>query len=156
MQILVVSDIHRRRSYFEKVLEKYPNINTVFFLGDGVDDAEDVSSFYSEKNFHLLSGNCDFFSNEKSEQFVVIENIVMFITHGDKYGVKYTLNYLYDNVKDLGVNLVCFGHTHKFENRIINNITFLNPGSLSDIRGNSQYVVLTIDGKKFSIEKFSF
>jgi UDP-2-acetamido-2,6-beta-L-arabino-hexul-4-ose reductase len=60
MQILVVSDLHRRRSYFEKVLEKYPNINTVFFLGDGADDAADVASFFPDKTVHILSGNCDF------------------------------------------------------------------------------------------------
>ena len=59
MQILVISDLHRRRSYFEKVLEKYPNINTVFFLGDGADDAADIASFFPDKTVHILSAQKD-------------------------------------------------------------------------------------------------
>ena len=55
MQILVLSDMHRRKSNFERVIEKYPHINTVFFLGDGAADAEEIASFYRDKTFYILS-----------------------------------------------------------------------------------------------------
>ena len=66
MRILVVSDMHRRKSNFEKVLERHSDIDEIFFLGDGVDDAEEISSFFKGKRFTLISGNCDFLSKYPS------------------------------------------------------------------------------------------
>ena len=42
-------------------------------------------------------------------------------------------------------------------NQDIDGIRFINPGSLSSVRGGEgTYILMTIDGENFSIEKCSF
>ena len=151
-KVIVISDSHGNKKAIDKIFEEF-EFDHLLFLGDGISD---LGIYANDERVKVVRGNCDFFSNEKVDNCVVVDNVVIFMTHGDKYGVKSTLRYLYDQVKELKPDIVCFGHTHQFFNQLIDNILFLNPGSLSSTRGNSDYLIINIEGKNFSIEKCSF
>ena len=147
MQILVISDLHRRRSYFEKVLEKYPNINTVFFLGDGVDAAEEISSFYPQKNFHLLAGNCDFLSRYPSSGFFNLNGVKILATHGHTYGVKGGTERLFTVAKNEGVSLALYGHTHVQREEYRDGVHIVCPGALDNYAEKPGYAIIDVTEK---------
>ena len=152
-RIIVISDSHGNKTDINRIFDEF-QFDYLIHLGDGIDD---LGVYKYDERVKFVRGNCDFFSNEKLESFLVVENTTLFFTHGHEYGVKYTLNRLYDRIKDINVNLVLFGHTHKYSMTNINEITFLNPGSLSHSRNsNLSFCTIDIDGSNFSIEKHSF
>lgn len=147
MQILVASDLHRRKSFFEKILDKYPHINTVFFLGDGVEDAVSVSSFYSDKTFHFLSGNCDFFSRYPSSGFFTVNGVKILATHGHTYGVKSSTEPLLSAAKREGVSLALYGHTHRQREEYRDGVHIVCPGALDNYAESPGYAIIDITEK---------
>lgn len=152
-KVVVVSDSHGNKNLIDKIFSEI-EFDYLLFLGDGIDD---LGIYINDERVKIVRGNCDFFSKEKYEQFLCIEKVVIFMTHGNDYGVKYTLSNLYNRIKDTPSNLVLYGHTHRFDTSTINNICFHNPGSISTSRGGaSSYSIITINNENFSIQKCSF
>jgi len=147
MQILVMSDMHRRKSNFERVLEKYPAINTIFFLGDGADDAAEISTFYPQKTFHILSGNCDFLSKYPSSGFFTVNGVKILATHGHTYGVKSSREHLYKAAECEGVSLALYGHTHIQSEEYRNGIYLVCPGALGNSTDGPGYAIIDLTDK---------
>ena len=148
-KVIVISDTHGNTSGINKVIGG--DFDYLFFLGDCVSD---LGTLVNDPRVKVVRGNCDFFSAEKRDLIVQVEDMLMFLTHGDEYGVKMTLSRLYDKVKELQPALVLFGHTHRAEDVVYNGIRFVNPGALSSVRGGvNSYLVINIDGDKYFIEK---
>ncbi len=147
MQILVLSDMHRRKSNFERVLEKYPHINTVFFLGDGADDASEIATFYPGKTFHIISGNCDFLSKFPSTGYFNINSIKILATHGHLYGVKSNRERLFEAAKREGVKLAIYGHTHIQMEEYRDGIYMVCPGALGNSDDGPGYAIIDITEK---------
>lgn len=145
MRIIVISDSHGSSSSVEEILDKHKSVREVIFLGDGIRDFRDFDILYPDRNFHLLVGNCDFCSGE-SEDFIEIAGKKIFMTHGHNYFVKY--DYDYESVrqkgKDMGADIVLFGHTHQPFTDYRNYIHFMNPGSARDGR----YGLIEITGEE--------
>lgn len=147
MQILVVSDMHRRKSNFERVVEKYPHIDTVFFLGDGADDAEEISSYFPNKTFHILSGNCDFLSKFPSSRYFNINGVKILATHGHTYGVKISREHILKAAKQEGVKLVLYGHTHTQLAEYIDGVYMVCPGALGNANDGPGYAIIDVTDK---------
>ena len=147
MRILVMSDMHRRKSNFERVLEKHPDINEIFFLGDGADDAEEISSFYKDKKFNILSGNCDFLSKYPSSGFFNINGVKILATHGHTYGVKSSREHLLEAAKREGVSMALYGHTHIQMQEYVDGIYLICPGALGNSFDGSRYAIIDITDK---------
>ena len=80
-----------------------------------------------QDNILFVKGNCDIHGDE--EIYDIIDNKNIFITHGNRYDVKYTLNYLVEKAKLKGVDYCFYGHTHRQDYFICDGITFINPGT---------------------------
>lgn len=149
MKILIISDSHGNVANLNYVISNY-KFDYIFYLGDGISDLGTLTKL---DNVKFVKGNCDIFSNAKYEEIVKIGELKFLLLHGHTYNVKQGLGALINYAKTLGVNYVFFGHTHKHFNQEIDGITFLNPGSLSNLRGGEQsFVMLNIDNKKTLIE----
>lgn len=144
MRILVLSDMHKRRSNFEKAVEAQPEAKHVIFLGDGADDAAELASFYSEKNFYILSGNCDFSSKYPSTMRFQLGGVKILATHGHHYGVKGTTEHLLSAAEQEGVKIALYGHTHVPKIEYKNGIYLVCPGALGASFGNAAYAVVDI------------
>ena len=146
MRILVVSDSHGRVGQIEKAIELEKDAKNIFFLGDCEKDVEDLPFIYPDRTFHIVSGNCDYGSMNKTEDTVVLGKVKIFFTHGHSYGVKGGIGGLRIKAKAEGAGLVLFGHTHIAIKEYADGVHFVNPGSLCSAReGHTGYAVIDIE-----------
>ena len=147
MKILVFSDSHGAYSKLEKAVKSHPDADMVFFLGDGLRDADKLFDEYKIPHV-AVKGNCDFassFGGESylDEQTVALEDVRIFACHGHKYGVKSSELSLWLRGKEKEADLVLFGHTHEPFERVFEGVRLFNPGSI----GQGSYGVIYIEKK---------
>jgi len=138
MKILILSDSHYRNLDID--ISKY---DYVIHCGDYGDNYE----FLEMNNCLFVRGNCDY--QGPKEIFTKILNRDVLILHGDYYNVKNTYNSLVYKGIERKANFVFFGHTHRMDMFIEDNIVFINPGSYQD--GN--YVIIDDNNIKFYCDK---
>ena len=135
MKIIVVSDTH---GYVKEFLEKVEEIGTpdmIFHLGDYVDDGIKISKELGVEAL-IVKGNGDYnVSKFNEDELMEIEGRKFFLTHGHRYNVRYNISNLYYKGKEVGADVVLFGHTHIPIVEKEDNITIINPGSPSMPRG---------------------
>lgn len=86
-------------------------VDALFFLGDGVRDAESVERGISQ--LFLVRGNCDFLASDlPEEELLRFEGHTILLTHGHRYGVKSGVGALIRYAAERDADLVLFGHTH--------------------------------------------
>lgn len=147
MKIAIISDNHGGKGYIDRLFQM-GGFDYLFYLGDGI---ENLGTYKYLDNVYAVSGNCDFFSTEPNEQFFTLDGTRFFITHGNKYGVKYSMDSLITRAKEIGANIVCFGHTHRVFMEEKDGVLFLNPGSFKAENGVASGLVLDIENGKYSI-----
>lgn len=147
MKIAIISDSHGNKKGIDKLFEM-GGFDYLFYLGDGLSD---LGSYIYLDNVFAVSGNCDFLSSVENERVVDLAGTKFFITHGNKYGVKYSMDGITDRAKELSVRVVCFGHTHRQLMEEREGVLYLNPGSFKKSDGVSIGLVLEIEDNKFSL-----
>lgn len=148
MYILVISDSHGRTSEIEKAIEAHPEIQHIFFLGDCIRDVEDLTYIYSNKTFHIVEGNCDGYTNYKSQDTAVLYGKRIFFTHGHTYGVKLGMDKLYAEAERQSADIVLYGHTHAAKTEYADGRYFVNPGSVCSGRaGYTSYAIVDLTEK---------
>lgn len=146
MRIVVISDSHKRSDIVEKILYAQPDASHVFFLGDNAGDIEDLQYIFPNKIFHILSGNCDYFSNYPSSGMVSVAGKKIFFTHGHTLSVKYGVENLLKTTRQNGCDIALYGHTHIANILYEDGIYIVNPGSCSQSRnGKESYAVIDIE-----------
>ena len=118
MKILILSDSH------SKTINdiNFKNYDFIFHLGDYGYSKEILDS---NSNCLYVAGNCDFIGQK--DIIKDVNNIRFFLTHGDKYNVKYQYNSLIYKALSLDANICLFGHTHHADYFLRDNIIFINP-----------------------------
>ena len=112
MRLLVLSDTHGRTSLIDRVLSREKTAKEVFFLGDVVSDIEELLPEYPDRRFHIVHGNCDYFSDYPLFDIVEYPLATVYFTHGHKHLVKYGLDGILEASKNVGANIALYGHTH--------------------------------------------
>ena len=155
MRVLIVSDTHGRHGGLDRALQEAGNIDMLIHLED-VEGGETYIDAVADCEKHIIRGNNDFFSELPREEEFYIGSHKVFITHGHAYYVSLDPEYIREEGKARGAEIVMFGHTHRpfFEDD--NGIIVLNPGSLSFPRQEGRkgsYMILEMDedgGLEFS------
>lgn len=136
MKLIILSDVHGRQSYAERILEKEKAQN-VIFLGDGYRDMQALADFFKEVRFWSVHGNCDGFGGE-SEQCITLGGKRIFFTHGHRYNVKMERETAYITLRSeavrQGAQIVLFGHTHVPDIVYRGGMILLNPGAVANGR----------------------
>lgn len=130
MVIGVLSDSHGYKNKLNAALEQLKDSDIIIHLGDCTSDVNEISKSYSGRIISV-KGNCDFTVSVPSDRLEVIEGKRIFITHGHKYGVKYGYSEIKEKAKEVGADIVLFGHTHHSVIFYDYGIFFVNPGSVS-------------------------
>lgn len=144
-KIVVISDTHRNKQALAKLADIMFESDYVFHLGDCYDDFMDYAYELKEKAFQV-HGNCDWGSD--TEIVTEIEGHKILATHGHEYGVKQTRDKLYRRAKELGCDLVFYGHTHVAEIETVKGITFINPGCMTPYSPKKSFAYVVINGEK--------
>ena len=147
-KIVVVSDSHGNRQALDSLDGVFAESDVIIHLGDTSSDGGYVRSKYPDKTV-VINGNCDFISVGEKEKVLNIESVNIFCCHGHAYSVKSTLSRLALRAKELDCTVALYGHTHDALESEIDNVTLLNPGTLSRYSQKS-YLYLVINGDKFT------
>lgn len=119
MKILILSDSHSRLIKLD--LTKYDYIIHAGDKGISKDLINNLDNAYS------VCGNCDF-EGEKTLSFN-IDGYNIFLTHGDLFGVKNSLDRLIYRGLIEDANIVIYGHTHIANVFYEGDALFINPGA---------------------------
>ena len=149
MQILVVSDTHRKDDNLKLVLSEECPLDMLIHLGDAEGSEHFIPDWVNpECRMEMVLGNNDFFSRLDREREIDIAGHKAFITHGHYYGVSMGPEGLVDEAKSRGCDIAMYGHTHRPFLDVIDGVTVLNPGSLSYPRQEGRrpsYMIIHVD-----------
>jgi len=152
-KILVISDSHGKIAPIKPLLDRYNNnVQTVVHLGDNAYDLLQYQSYYPAMNFVAVAGNCDFVKTIPKERILTIGAQVscrVLLMHGHTHNVKFDYNRLIYYSLEKEVDACLFGHSHVPAMFSHESVFFMNPGSISEPRGQSKagYGIITIDGQ---------
>ena len=145
MRILVVSDVHGRESLLWEAIEQQPTARTVLFLGDGLRDLNVISDDVTVRS---VRGNCDFIGADIPEtRLEVFGSYRIFMTHGHRYGVKFSEEAVIQAAVAADADVLIYGHVHLPINRYLpagervgetvlkKPLIVFCPGSLGEPRG---------------------
>lgn len=146
MRILVLSDSHGRVGALDRIIEKEQSAFHIFFLGDVIRDIENLVHLHSDRNFHIVSGNCDYFSTYPAFDFARVGETKILFSHGHTFSVRSgdtgrLVNFAAENE----CSITLYGHTHVPDIDYKDGIYIVNPGSVGRSReGAESYAVLDI------------
>lgn len=149
IKCLVLSDSHGRAEALRTAIKRRPDVDAVFFLGDGLNDLETVRNDISPTtSLFAVKGNCDFCAyidrpTYKVDSITLGDKKIIF-THGDLYGVKYGMDGLIRLAEQTSADVILFGHTHEYHEEYINGVYYFNPGSVKGGFGYATAGILTI------------
>lgn len=155
MKCLVFSDSHGSSAIMKKAIRLHPDAEVVFFLGDGLCDADKLASESSDKVWIAVRGNCDHSSIFKDRETLKVEQITLngvkiVLTHGDLYCVKHTLGVIKGLAIRENADILLFGHTHDPIEQYISDAEkpfyLFNPGSASGYNGSYGIIDITTAG----------
>lgn len=149
--IIAISDTHGNFPAIDKILPIINESDYCIHLGDHQSDLLAYRTDLKCK-YYSVKGNCD---GGGEEQVIEIDGIKILITHGDRYGVKQSLYKLFLRAKELGVNLVLYGHTHIADIIEKDKITMVNPGAMTRY-GQNSYAYIVIHNKKIVCKIVNF
>ena len=147
MKILIVSDTHRNNANYLKVIERIGSLDMVIHCGD-VEGSELVISQAAGCPVEMVQGNNDFFSVLPKEKEFMLGQYKVWLTHGHNYYIAMNSEVIKQEARHREVDIVMCGHTHKPVVDIGNDLTLINPGSISYPRqGNRKpsYILMEID-----------
>ncbi|NLC53336.1 MAG: metallophosphoesterase [Firmicutes bacterium] len=131
MRILVVRDTHGNYRLLRQVVKAAGPVDLLLHAGDGSSDLTKLAREFPAHSLAAVAGNCDPFSTQPRELLLNVGGQKLFLTHGDRYQVKWDLLRLFLEGQERGADLIVFGHTHCPLINYEQGILLFNPGSLS-------------------------
>ena len=146
-RIMIVSDTHRRHGNLAEAIYNEGHLDMLIHLGD-VEGEEEVIKSIAGCETIFIAGNNDFFSPLDREKEIELGGKKIWLTHGPNYYVSLDLKVIEQEAVARGMDIVMFGHTHRPLIQIEDELTFINPGSISYPRQADKrctYIMLEID-----------
>ena len=152
LRIILISDNHLLKSCIEDIRRLYPDADYFFHCGDC------EMPKYLMEGYACVQGNNDFYNEFPLRLTLDIGQHRFLITHGHRdmhYG---RFDMLAKKAKQLGCDVVCFGHTHRYFDDTIDGIRLLTPGSICHNRDGSDpsYMILTLKGKQIDVRRMTY
>ena len=150
MKVLVVSDSHGRHDLLRKAIGQEAPIDMLIHAGDIEGDLDKILGPKREYEVHAVAGNMYWGDSLEAADLFDMGGHKVFLTHGHRHGVSYTLANLREAAEDCGADVAIYGHTHMPALDEQNDIMLLNPGSVSKPRQaglKKTYAVIMINDK---------
>ncbi|MBR3780654.1 MAG: YfcE family phosphodiesterase [Clostridia bacterium] len=140
-----MSDSHNDREMLKRIVAEHRNNASLFvFLGDGIDEFEDITQFDSKIKSMVVKGNMDFDSYADEYELFDFAGKKIFATHGNLYSVKDDLSKLKRTAVEKVADICLYGHTHIQHHETDGELLVINPGAVS---GAGNYCVVdVVDG----------
>lgn len=154
MKVLIVSDTHRKLANLREVIRK-TQADMLLHMGDIEGQEEEIREMFGGPCF-MVAGNNDFFSPLPREEELMIGCYKIWMVHGHHQGVTLGPEYLKEDARAKGVDVVMYGHTHQPYLSVEDDLVCLNPGSISYPRQEGRrpsYAIMDLD--RFGIAHYS-
>lgn len=154
MKLGIMSDSHYNLNAIDDAVCLADDVDCWFHAGDSIEDAKYLEKL-SGKKVYAVTGNVDWTYEGPNNLLVSIAGINIFLTHGHAYNVKTSLDYLNEQIEDLNVDLIIYGHSHIGLQKTIGNRLFINPGSVSEPRDGllPSFMIATVKNKQIDIKR---
>lgn len=137
MKYLVVSDNHGDRNVLVQLANFWQGkVDGMFHCGDSELDPTDELW----QKYIVVRGNCDYHPQFDNECVINLDEDRIYLTHGHLFNVNMGLTDLSFSARDKKATLCFYGHTHKLAAEMEQDILFLNPGSISQPRGQYRHL----------------
>ena len=145
MKIAVLADTHAKTLEHlpRKIIDAISTVDLIIHAGDFT-DIQVLKELKQLRKVKAVQGNMD--STELKallpvKEIVEIENKRIGITHGSgsPWGIEERVRKMFESAQ---IDVIVYGHSHKSQNKVINDILLFNPGKATDSFG-----ILTIDGE---------
>jgi putative phosphoesterase len=145
MRIAVLADTHVNKLEYlpKKIIDALSTVDLIIHAGDFT-DVQLLKELTQLKEVKAVHGNMD--SGELKDvlpvkEIVETENKRIGITHGSgaPWGIEERVRKMFESDR---IDIIVYGHSHRSQNKVINDILFFNPGKAADSFG-----ILTIDGE---------
>ena len=156
MRLVVVSDSHGDRDILVQLVAHYKD-EVVTFLHCGDSELTTTDSLFQQMT--VVQGNMDFNGHFPEQVVVPVGAQKAFLTHGHLYGVNFDLTRLMLAAQAEGAQLAFYGHTHQLACEMHQGLLVLNPGSISQPRGQFQslggtYAVVDITATDYQVQYY--
>ena len=144
-KLIVLSDSHSAVAMLEFAAQyiERQKPDYLVHLGDFRGDAALLEKRL-EREVLCVRGNCDIMDRWDREKIFTVEHTRFLAVHGDKFGVKTSLDALSYYAEEQLCQAALFGHTHEPFTGYVGGVLLINPGTLL----NGRMCEITVDGKK--------
>ena len=151
-KMVVVSDNHSLRKPLHAILKEHDDASIFVHCGD-VEFDEPVLDHY-----YVVNGNNDYTDPFADEIVIDAYDKTILITHGHLYFAVQRLDLLKIRSNEVGANIVCFGHEHRYQIVEDEDVLIVNPGSLNYNRDGSKpsYMVIQMNGDRYEISRIEY
>jgi putative phosphoesterase len=144
MRIVVLADTHVNRLEYlpKKIIDALSTVDLVIHAGDFT-DVQVLEELKRLREVKAVQGNMDSVELKtvlSVKEIVEIENKRIGVTHGSgsPWGIERRVRKMFESNR---IDIIVYGHSHRSQNKVIDDILFFNPGKATD-----SYGILTIDG----------
>jgi hypothetical protein len=132
LKVLIVSDNHKDEYRLEELINIYENeIDLWLHCGD----SEFGLDHPLWNTYKTVRGNMDWESQFPAIRIEQVKDTTFGMLHGHKHQVKFTLDGMADVAAENNASIIFYGHTHVAEVNEQAGVYFINPGSISQPRG---------------------
>lgn len=132
LKILIVSDNHLDGTRLYDLLNIYDDIDLWLHCGD--------SEFYLDNelwnSYKTVRGNMDWEKNFPEVRIEQASDFNVVVLHGHRHQVKNTNDLMLNVAEENDAKIVFYGHTHVAKVEKEQGVYFINPGSISQPRGD--------------------
>lgn len=152
MKIIVCSDNHGHHEQLDYILKNHKDSNYLIHCGDSLMPKQLMSNFYSVK------GNGDSYDYPDEIILELNDYYKVMIIHGNKHIIFKDRTVIANYAKSKGCNLLFFGHTHVFEDVIVDGIRCINPGCVVFNRDQTpgSYACITLNDMDINVIRCEF
>ncbi len=149
MKIVLVSDNHGDISSIKKILNREQDGEYYLHCGDCEMSREEL------RPFSPVKGNNDYAYDYPLYKVLEIGDHRIFITHGHRYIILNSLNGLVAKAHELCCDVVFFGHTHIFNDTLVDGVHLINPGScfINRDRSKPSYAIVEFIGPHVIVKR---
>ena len=150
MKILVFSDSHSALSFMRRCVDRIKP-QAIVHLGDYYEDALALQEDYGHIPFHIVAGNCDRYRCPLSAREMLcypVCGVMLFMAHGHNHQVKSGIGAFTADARRYGAKAALYGHTHKADCHLEEDLWVLNPGSCGYYGGSAG--LIETDGIKIT------
>jgi len=144
MRIAVLADthVHMLEHLPKKIIDAIATVDLIIHAGDFT-DVQVLKELKRLGGVKAVQGNMDSVELKTVlpvKEIVEIENKRIGITHGSgsPWGIEGRVRKMFESDR---IDIIVYGHSHRSQNKVIDDILFFNPGKATDSFG-----ILTIDG----------